>query len=364
MDAVACAAMQPTDICSAILVSTGNRALREPARVRWDGVEELMGVSLRAASRHDSRISIVDAHGGRASFQDWLSARASPADRLALVPRPPHPSPSDADALPAPVRAALDTSGLHLVLLSDGRRSELLIPREVRPPLYAITGPQLLAFLRGRAHAEALEAALARELGLSPGHALESFLATRTPEDMEDVIARFMPLGADVEYAALQGAPPDTEEVTGWNAFFAPAPGSSSLSFEYLAAGPSLSPAAERDVPGARATLAAALESAQDFAQRQGLPSWRKHFRRCLLRLSLEPQPLDDVTELLQLNALPLPAVQLAACALAADVFGGMGTWNDLAFSGPEESEYRALSEHLFHAVHAALRASLNSSAG
>lgn len=354
--------MQPTDICSAILVSTGNRALREPARARWDGVEELMGISLRASSQHDTRISIVDAHGGRAAFQDWLASRASPSVRLALVPRPPHPS--DADALPPPVRAALDTSGLHLVLLSDGRRSELLIPREVRPPLYAITGPQLLAFLRGRAHAEALEAALARELGLSPGPALESFLDTRTPEDMEDVVSRLMPLGADVEYTALDGAEPDAEAVAGWNAFFSPAPNSSSLSFEYLAAGPSLSPAAERDVPGARATLAAALESAQEFAQRHALPSWRKHFRRCLLRLSLEPQPLDDVTELLLLNALPLPAVQLAACALAADVFGGMGTWNDLAFTGPEESEYRALSERLFHAVHAALRASLNSSAG
>lgn len=356
--------MQPTDICSAILVSTGNRALREPTRVRWDGVEELMGVSLRASSRHDSRISIVDAHGGQASFQDWLAAHASPDSRLALVPRPPPPPPSDAEALPPPIRAALDTSGLHLVLLSDGRRSELLIPREVRPPLYAMTGPQLLAFVRGRSQAPALEVALARELGVAPGQPLESFLDTRTPEDMEDVVSRFMPLGADVEYAALDGAPPDSEEVAGWNAFFSPAPGASSLSFEYLAAGPSLSPAAERDVPAARATLAAALESAQDFSQRQGLRYWGKHFRRCLLRLSLEPQPLDDVTELLLLNALPLPAVQLASCALAADVFGGMGTWNDLAFSGPEESEYRSLSERLFLAVHSALRASLNSSAG
>lgn len=354
--------MQPTDICSAVLVSTGNRALREPSRVRWDASEELMSLGLRAASRQDSRVTMLGPHGERASFQEWLDARASPSARLWLAPRP--PAAHGPDSLPEPIRAALDVSGNHLVLFSDARHTELLVPRAVRPPLYAISGPQLLAFIRGRAHAVELEIALAGALELPPGAALDAFLDSRTQEDMEDVIQRFMPLGADVEYAALDGEPPDTQEVVSWNTFFSPAPGSGSLSFEYLAAGPGDASSAEHDVPAARTRLAAALEAARDFSERQGLRYWAKHFRRCLLRLTLEPQPLEDVLELLLLHALPTPAVQLAACALAADVFGGMGSWNDMAFSGPEESEYRALSERLFLAVHAGLRASLNSAAG
>jgi hypothetical protein len=359
--------MEPRDICAAILVSTGNRALREPSRVRWDGVEELMAISLRPSSTFDSRVTLLDTHGGRASFQEWLAARASPSARLWLVRPPPQPAPTpQADALPRPIREALAPSGLGLLLFSDGGRTERLALLEDRPALYAITGPQLLAFIRGRQCAAELEIAFARLLGLPTGAAFGAFLETRPQEEMDDLISRFMPLGADVELAAAEdaGEPQDPEENGRWNAFFTPAPGSSSLSFELHPDGPGDASTAERDVSAARASLAAALEAVQDFAERQGLRHWSRHFRRCLLRLSLEPQPLDDVTELLLLNALPTPAVQLAACARAADVFGGMGTWNDLAFSGPEQDTYQALSERLFHAVRVALRASLNSSAG
>jgi hypothetical protein len=358
--------MDPRDICAAILVTTGNRALREPSRVRWDGVEELMALSLRAASTFDSRVSVVEDRGARASFQEWLAARASPTARLWLVPHPPDASSEPSTAsLPEPIREALAPSGLGHLLFSDGRRTERLVLLEVRPALYARTGPQLLAFIRGRQHAAELEAAFARQLGLPTGPAFQAFLETRPQEEMDALMSRFMPLGADVELAASEaaGTPPDPEENARWNDFFTPAPGSSSLSFELHPAGPGDASAAERDVPAARAALASALEAVQDFAERQDLRHWSRHFRRCLLRLSLEPQPLDDVTELLLLNALPTPAVQLAACARAADVFGGMGTWNDLAFSGPEQDTYQALSERLFHAVRAALRVSLNSSA-
>ncbi|XXF78075.1 hypothetical protein P2318_34280 [Myxococcaceae bacterium GXIMD 01537] len=356
--------MHATDICSAILVTTGNRALREPSRVRWDGVEELMGLSLRAQSPHDSRATVVTPLGERAPFQTWL-AHAPPTARLWLVPRPPPTEPSDADALPPHIRAALHSGGLCDVLVTDGPHATHLTPRQVRPPLYDKSGPQLLAFIRGRAQARALEAALARELELPPGPAFDAFLKSRTAEQMEDVLQRFQPLGADVEYSALAGEPPEVNETEAWNAFFAPPPGALSLSYEYLATRATSVPVPEHDVPAARAALASALEAAQDFAQRHGLASWRKHFHRCLLRLSLEPQPLDDVTELLLLNALPTPAVQLAACALSSDVFGGMGSWNDLPFSdGAAQAEYQALSTRLFSAVHAAVRASVNSSAG
>ncbi len=43
-------------------------------------------------------------------------------------------------------------------------------------------------------------------------------------------------------------------------------------------------------------------------------------FRRCLLRLSLEPQPLEDLLELLLVNGLPCPAIQLVNAAKVSDI--------------------------------------------
>jgi hypothetical protein len=109
--------------------------------------------------------------------------------------------------------------------------------------------------------------------------------------------------------------------------------------------------------------LSRLLEDVQAFCQAQGLRSWSKHFRRALLRLSLEPQPLEDLVEILQFNALPLPAIQLALCSAASDVFGGLGSWNDLPFEGEVGETHARLSGQLLACGKVALRTSLNQSA-
>jgi hypothetical protein len=356
--------MRPIDLCTAALVTTGNRALSEPSKTRWDSIEELLGLSLRARSSFDSRVTFVDAGGERLSFEEWLESRPAPSARLGLSPFPP-PDAADStlEELPEEVRAAVYEGGLGFLLYSDGQRVERFVPRELEPLTHDISGPQLLAFIQGRTHAAALSEVLANELEL-PVEQLEEHLAPRSPADMQYIIERFMTAGADIEYSASGDEGPDADQVEQWNAFFATSPSSAHPSYEYLYAGSSEAADLEQDLDAARASLASTLEALQDFARAQGLHPWTRLFRRALLRLSLEPQPLDDLVELLQLNGLPTPVIQLAACASSADVLGGVGSWNDMSFEGESGERYLQLSDQLLAGVKAALRSSLNRSAG
>jgi hypothetical protein len=353
--------MRPIDICSAVLVSTGNRALREPSKTRWDAVEELMGLRLRPTSSFDSRVTLVDAGGEHLTFEEWLENRPSPSARLWLAPFPSGGTSAPSLAsLPPEVLEAIDNGGLGFLLYSDGQRIERFVPREVQPLLHDISGPQLYTFILSRKNASGLTEALARELHLGL-ESLESHLASSSPEQMQDIVERFMSVGSAVE--SLGDGPPDASDMESWNDFFSPSPSSSSLSFEFLYAGPGSEQDLERDLDSARSSLSSTLEAMRDFAHTHGLRSWDKHFRRALLRLSLEPQPLEDLVELLLLNALPTPAIQLALCAAASDVFGGMGAWNDMDLSGTAGETYRSLSEQLLSSLRTALRTSLNRSA-
>jgi hypothetical protein len=357
--------MRPTDICTTVLVTTGNRMLREPGWRGWQGVEELMSLSLHALAPFHSRVWMGDERGERQPFQEWLGARASPEARLWCAPGPWESDPQgDSKELPAHIREAFaGAGGLGLLLFTDGRRVERLMPREVRPRLYDISGARLYGFMRSRKRADAWEAALTRELGPElQGRGLRAFLESRSLDEMEEIIQRFMPLVSEVEPVG-EGIEVDPDETVRWNTFFTPSPGASSLSFEYVPVGPGSVAAAERDVGACRAALASALEAVREFSERQELKYWSKHFRRCLLRLSLEPQPLEDVLELLLLVGVPVPAVQLVNAAMASDVFGGMGSWNDMAFDGADAEQYQRLSNRLLLAVKAALRVGLNSSA-
>ncbi|AKI98474.1 hypothetical protein ATI61_122127 [Archangium gephyra] len=354
--------MRPIDICTAVLVTTGNRALREPAKTRWDAVEELLGLRLRPHSPFDSRVTFVDVGGEHVSFEEWLENRPAPSARLWLAPFPQEPSDSSLQGLPEEVREAIDSGGLGFLVYSDGQRVERFVPRELQPRTYELSGPQLHAFILGRRDPSALFELLASQLGVAP-EALEGHLATLSPDDLQDVIPLFMSAGSNQEYASSGDEGPDSTDSITWNAFFSPSPASSSLSFEFLYAGPGSESDLEHDLDAARAELAATLEAVREFAHAHSLRSWEKHFRRALLRLSLEPQPLEDLVELLLLNALPTPAIQLALCAAASDVFGGMGSWNDMSFEDQDGERYLALSDRLFSSTRTALRTSLNRSA-
>lgn len=102
--------------------------------------------------------------------------------------------------------------------------------------------------------------------------------------------------------------------------------------------------------------LAEALRSARDFAIRQDLNPWPAWFDRALASGDDIPYHPDMLPA-----AYTSHARHLAAMAAHAWVFGGMGSWNDIAFGDPAiEPEYREVSRHLYAAVLLALLASVN----
>lgn len=112
-------------------------------------------------------------------------------------------------------------------------------------------------------------------------------------------------------------------------------------------------------VPAARDALLAALTATRSFAHAHDLTSWAGLFGQALELLdpaAPDPQLADMVPA-----GWPPAARRLAAASAASWVFGGMGSWNDLGFSGSEDNvEYERCSAELYRAVLDGLVASTN----
>jgi hypothetical protein len=114
------------------------------------------------------------------------------------------------------------------------------------------------------------------------------------------------------------------------------------------------------DLLRARSHLTEALQAAQDFATRQQMEAWPAWFQAALAgdpEIPYHPDllPAGYTTE----------AWQLAAMAVKAWVFGGMGSWNDVYLDDRQaEAEYEATSRNLYSALLRALLASVNSDIG
>ncbi|MDW8404343.1 hypothetical protein [Chloroflexus sp.] len=78
------------------------------------------------------------------------------------------------------------------------------------------------------------------------------------------------------------------------------------------------------------------------------------------LRLLDEPVNPDQAAEA---ELLPPTANQLLSAVRAAWVFGGMGSWNDLAFAGEDGVEYETLTTKLYRLLNAAIVVAVNASA-
>ncbi len=110
------------------------------------------------------------------------------------------------------------------------------------------------------------------------------------------------------------------------------------------------------DVAVAEDRLQRALSDAHDFAVEQDLSSWQDWFTRAMqpsLDIPYHPDMLP--------SGWPVDAHRCAARSASAWVFGGMGSWNDLAFSTPDvEERYRYVTRELYAAVLVGLVAATN----
>lgn len=110
------------------------------------------------------------------------------------------------------------------------------------------------------------------------------------------------------------------------------------------------------DLVSARRNLTEALETARDFATRQQMETWPAWFERALAGDPDIPYHPDLLPA-----GYTSEARQLAAMAVKAWVFGGMGSWNDVYLDDRDAAaEHAATSRNLDSALLRALLASVN----
>ena len=100
------------------------------------------------------------------------------------------------------------------------------------------------------------------------------------------------------------------------------------------------------------------------FADRNQSGAFARHFEQALACLNDgASSPNSGYVNLVPPSLLSRDAEQLLSAVQAAWVFGGMGSWNDLAFPDDQQQEYEALSEELFQLLNRAVVLAVNSSA-
>ena len=108
--------------------------------------------------------------------------------------------------------------------------------------------------------------------------------------------------------------------------------------------------------------LAQVLRRARKFASANGLDPWPAVFEEALRQGNtpgLQPKYHPD---LFPAGVFPAAAERLAAMAQMADVFGGMGSWNDVWLQNAfTKTRYKRLSARLFSCVRTGFAASVSS---
>lgn len=105
------------------------------------------------------------------------------------------------------------------------------------------------------------------------------------------------------------------------------------------------------------------LTQIADFAYKQNLEGWGKHFDNAKATLDKSsPEEKYYHKDLVPLNNYSLTAKQILFTAGSAWAFGGMGSWSDISFECKEDNEtYDRLSEQLYTNINNAIIAAINS---
>lgn len=117
-------------------------------------------------------------------------------------------------------------------------------------------------------------------------------------------------------------------------------------------------PAKAPSVDSLSAELGQTLQDAITFSQKHKLDWFGKAFESGYSALKAESEP--ELSGIAPKGQLPLAASRLVAASQAAWVFGGMGSWNDLAFDGDDQRQYEGISDNLFRLVNSSLVTAAN----
>ena len=120
-------------------------------------------------------------------------------------------------------------------------------------------------------------------------------------------------------------------------------------------------PHSGRNLAVVRTTLRESLAEIRDFSERHTEGAFTKDFSEALLALEDPAADIGYHQDMALPGQLSDDAQSLLKASMRTWVFGGMGSWNDMSFDQPVQTEYENVSDRLFGVVHEAIEASVTS---
>jgi hypothetical protein len=134
-------------------------------------------------------------------------------------------------------------------------------------------------------------------------------------------------------------------------------------SYEFTELGPMPDSLPEPDLAAHRSRLDAALRDIEGFAREIDQPHWADRFREA--RDAMDAGTASPwIESLFGDGLLEGEAFGLLAASFKADVFGGMGSWNDIPTDETIGPRYRELSDALSRSLRPSFVAAVNSRTG
>ena len=121
-------------------------------------------------------------------------------------------------------------------------------------------------------------------------------------------------------------------------------------------------PPTMREVSAITADLRPALNEIHRFSQEHDCRGFTECFANALLALDDPHAGIGYHKDLYVPGTIPEPAEAMLKAAMSAWVFGGMGSWNDMAFEGAAQEEYDRLSDCLFGLLNEGIAAAASAS--
>jgi hypothetical protein len=113
-------------------------------------------------------------------------------------------------------------------------------------------------------------------------------------------------------------------------------------------------------VRDARDRLNEVLENLVSFSSKfEYTQNWAENFKRSKKTLT-EYEPVES-DNFIPIGVYSLEARRLLETSFRSWVFGGMGSWNDLAFSGDNQEKYTSLTKELYDAICNGIVSAVNS---
>jgi len=103
-----------------------------------------------------------------------------------------------------------------------------------------------------------------------------------------------------------------------------------------------------------------ALGAIRDFAMSRKAEKWALHFQKLYSKLDGVGEDSDDLLDLFKQCGMEGEAQILFNASIRSDVFGGMGSWNDVHFS--DDPEYTQVSQDFYRELYLAVSACVNAS--